>query len=692
MTGLSGQTAAYGSLLVTAVAVAVAVPLPSRADRLLAGVVAAVAQLVGVLLVVGAGFKTLETSTLLAASWGVSATAVVALLVAAVTRSKRLPPLRQVLVPAPPWHDWTRTLWAWLLVPLAVASSLWSLFVAWVLPPYSWDGIWYHLTSVATWVQYDKITTSPIETFSNVYPQNAELTYLWAYLFAGTDSFIDAPQAVFALVGALAVAALARAAGCSRPASVAAGSLFALTPIVMVQGSTNYVDVIAAALSLAAFAFAVRAAVTLRNLEPAPGPQSSDPEGLQDPLDIPPVPPAGSSSLPVVEPGGTDIPVEADPSKRFAPSAGTVTWLAACVGVAGGLAVGTKSVSAVAVGVSVLLVAGHLVVAVRARKVARSRAVVSVVLAGLLAVVFGGFFYARNLSEYHNPLYPFEVKAGSTVLFDGPMADERSVIDTQVPEELAGKSEIVQVWESWNSEPTRYVFDQRLGGLGPQWVWLLVPALVALVVVAYARRRDLLTTLVLPSVVLLAFQPAPWWSRFSLVLVGPAAVAFALLVDMAKRRWLAVVFQVLLVALVVSTVWRAAERRDLSGYVYSPSEIVELARGPARDRSIHVRVAPWDAWAGRVDQGSTIVFQPEDVKSGFFYPLWGGGKISNRLLPLPKGIETADELVEAVCAVDAEFLRTLPDARYDVLASEAPDVFEPVQDDPQAKVFLVGCP
>src|ERR1700704_1399208 len=60
-------------------------------------------------------------------------------------------------------------------------------------------------------------------------------------------------------MGAAATLGFARVAGVRRPAAIAAGALFALSPIVLTQASSNYVDLGVAVLFLVGIYFALRA-------------------------------------------------------------------------------------------------------------------------------------------------------------------------------------------------------------------------------------------------------------------------------------------------------------------------------------------------------------------------------------------------------------------------------------------------
>jgi hypothetical protein len=86
-----------------------------------------------------------------------------------------------VLVPA-----LRRDPWALVLVAVAFAEVLWRLTIAYLMPPYAADALWYHLTTVAGWLQAGRIGPSQLSIWSTVYPYNGELLFTWPALLSAT--------------------------------------------------------------------------------------------------------------------------------------------------------------------------------------------------------------------------------------------------------------------------------------------------------------------------------------------------------------------------------------------------------------------------------------------------------------------------------------------------------------------------
>ncbi len=159
-------------------------------------------------------------------------------------------------------RTWRRRPWAAGLVLLAGLALGWQLVVALVLPPYAYDALTYHLTTVATWVQHGDVAPSPLSLCCAYYPATPELLIAFPVPLQGSDVLVNTVQVPFVLLGAVATAGLARTAGSRRSAAAAAGALFAVTPTVLTQAPTDYVDVLQTALVLAALHSVTRFAVS----------------------------------------------------------------------------------------------------------------------------------------------------------------------------------------------------------------------------------------------------------------------------------------------------------------------------------------------------------------------------------------------------------------------------------------------
>ncbi len=260
-------------------------------------------------------------------------------------------------------------LWLYALALLAAGEFIWRLLVAYVLPPYGFDALWYHLTAVAGWLQAEQIGLNQLALWASVYPLNGELFFTWPSLFLRNDTFVDAVQLGFAVIGGVAVAGIARGLGLSARAAASAGLLFFLTPIVISQSTSDSVDLVFVSTFLVAYHFLLRFLRT--------GPFAW---------------------------GGGE-----HPDLR----------LAALAGIAGGIAMGAKSLGILYCGALALLLFVHLSFSVAKRRVKVSVAALSFVFFLVPLVALGGFWYVHTWSHFGNPFYPVEFGLLGHTFFSG---------------------------------------------------------------------------------------------------------------------------------------------------------------------------------------------------------------------------------------------------------------------------------
>jgi hypothetical protein len=395
--------------------------LTSRADGFVAVAVVASAQLVLGMLVAGLAGHFDRVGC--AAGW---------LLAAAVTAAVGLRRVRTARGPTWPWRTWwsaVRRHPVEAVAGLAAAGALaWRAVVAYALPPTGYDAFWYHLTTVFGYVESHGLGANHLTLNSATLPSITELLFAMPLVMSKSDTWVNLVQVVLAGVGAVSVAGITRSLGGSRPAGILAGSIFALTPIVLAQSTSGYVDLAAAVFLLAATQFAIRHLV---DRSPA-------------------------------------------------------TLVLA--GMAAGLAIGAKATNLLAIVMLVLVLAAAELARRHWRGLIRMLPSLAVLFV-LPALAIGGFRYARNIVSYRNPMAPFAVEAGGHTLFAGPIRPD-SVTAGEL-ERIDAPNAAVAVLRSWvdslmpavhlGPEPATWVDEEtRVGGLGAQWPLLGLPALLVL--------------------------------------------------------------------------------------------------------------------------------------------------------------------------------------------------------------------
>lgn len=465
------------------------------------------------------------------------------------------------------FHEW----WVAVLVVLALADAMWLAVLGFVYPTYGYDAVNYHLVGPATWLQTGTFSFEPFEVWSNVYPQDVETYFTWLILFLRNDVLVNMGQLVFALGGMLAVIGIARLCGLRRPAAVGAGCLFFLTPILIAQVTTNYVDVAFASLVILAFYFVL--------------------------------------------------------SYAREPKLQHLFFF----GLAAGLTLGSKSSAVSFVGVDCVVLVGA---AIYHRKLNVPYLARGVALVLVPLLLLGVFWYVRAWVGYGNPIYPVTVSVLGHTIFAG-QGSVQSIILSGVndPSAVAGKPLWQQMWTSWSNDPVLklqfgYTYDQRLGGFGPQWLLLEVPALLAYGVYTARKQRTVLLAFLVPCVVVFLAQPALWWSRFVLFLVAPGAIALAFFLERSRPAVFRVGVQVVALVFVLASFYASSLRGDYSkGYVVGA---VQAMRG-------NLDEGFWfseDRWVNAVPAGSRIGW----VKATLTYNIFAlyGPSLQNRVYALPE--------------------------------------------------------
>jgi hypothetical protein len=625
MTGLLLLTGVTTMLVIGAGAAVACLRLRDAVDRIVAFGILGAVQLTLVVIVAGGLLHRLDRPVV-AALTAASAAAEVGTLLAIGPRSLARP--RVELGRAARQHPWTA-----LLALVAACVLVWRAALVLLLPPYAYDGLSYHLTAVAEWIQRRDLVADPLSLCCAHYPGNGEITFAWLQLLLGNDTLVDGAQLPFAILGAVAVAGLARHVGVRDSYAIAAGCLFFLTPIVIQQTTANYVDVIVAASSLAAIYFLVRAHEGERPL----------------------------TSL-------------------------------ALAGAAAGLAGGVKPTGIALVAVLVVLLVLHAAVLVRRGLLDPTAVLVRLVAFAAPVVVVGGYWYLRNAVDFGNPVYPFHVGVAGTTIFAGT----RDVNDIlTVPDGLRGEPSWKLVAHSWWSDVLfwrhgAYTYETRLGGLGPLWTWLGLPLGLATLAAAVRRRSLELLTLAAAVVVPILVLPYQWWSRFTIPLAALGAVGIAFTLSRLRSDTGRVVLMGAVTLLACAGIALSLAHVDPAGRgrVLTLSDLAKLSSKPGGDRTIGALFFPEYRWVDGVSGTATIGVQLEAPQIRFVYPLFGTN-LGRHVLRL--NAASAGELEREVRTERIDYLLVGRGSRYDRWARSSPSRYATVvADDAGSVVYRVS--
>jgi hypothetical protein len=205
-------------------------------------------------------------------------------------------------------------------------------------------------------------------------------------------------------------------------------------------------------------------------------------------------------------------------------------WAAALWGASLGLVLGAKGTglpTSAALGLG-----AAAAMAWRARRFRPTAWVPALATGVVVALLVGGYWYARNAYHTGNPVHPIQVRFGARVLIEG--YDAARFTDNNQPAWLAKYPRILRAPVSWLQLDAPVEGYAPIGGLGYLWPVFGLPAVLVAAVAAARRRRGVAVaeiglTLGLAAL-LLAVQPAAWWARFVLWLhvVGLSCFAVAL--------------------------------------------------------------------------------------------------------------------------------------------------------------------
>jgi len=135
----------------------------------------------------------------------------------------------------------------------------WIVFQGYLFPSYTWDALWYHLPAVGQIIQSGAIQENPtpffIYSYINAIPKNIELFFLWNTIFLKSNIIIDLSQLPFTLAGILAIYSIGIKIGLKKEHAIYSSILFFFTPVVILQSTTNYVDIAVAVLFFIAINF-----------------------------------------------------------------------------------------------------------------------------------------------------------------------------------------------------------------------------------------------------------------------------------------------------------------------------------------------------------------------------------------------------------------------------------------------------
>lgn len=479
-----------------------------------------------------------------------------------------------------------------------LVSLCWTVFLGYLFPSYTWDALWYHLPIAGYIMQSGAIHEIPnnsfIEQFINIFPKNIELFFIWNIIFLKNDIVTDLSQLLFTMAGVLAIYSIAVKLNIKERAAIYSSILFFFTPIVILQSTTNYVDVAVSVLFLVAVNF------LMDNMPCRDGFETSPHEG---------------------DAGGTCF------LKR------NITTVMA--GLTSGVLLGSK-------GSGPLFVALLSAVVIIREFFVRSNACESGTLRWkeitaktfqhylfffLIPVLFmGGYWYIKNWIIYGNPVYPMEISVFNNTIFKGLY---QGIIEP-APGIINKLQPVTRPLYVWLDKVEYYLYDSRLGGFGPIWFILFLPSIVFAFVYALMKRRYRFILLLIIGASAFLMYPRNWNPRYVIFIVGFGALSFGLVFDYFQQR--NGILRVIAILLAGYTLLIS------NSPCVTPKQIKKFIQLPAAERVIATH-APFNidlharqdygywTWINRnISQGETLAYTYDPL---FLSPMWNSAFSNN---------------------------------------------------------------
>jgi hypothetical protein len=469
---------------------------------------------------------------------------------------------------------------------LFLISVCWIILLGYLFPSYTWDALWYHLPIAGYIMQDGAIREVPvssfIDQFINIFPKNIELFFLWNIIFLKSDVITDLSQLLFTIASVFSIYGIAVKLKVDKRKAIYAALLFFFTPIIILQSSTNYVDVAVTALFLMAINF-------LMNDNTAP-------------------------SL-----------LNSSSGKGTARRAPTVM-----AGLATGLLLGSKGSGPLFAGIlSAVVIAQEFIRRFKSpgpakpgvMEIAAKSVAFYLIFFFVPVFLMGGYWYMKNWVMYGNPVHPMEISFLNITIFKGLY---QGIIEP-APAIINELHPVTRPLYVWLEKVEYYLYDSRLGGLGPIWFILFLPGIVFSIVYSFMKRnyRFMAVFIILTGAFLM--HPRNWNPRYVIFIVGLGALSFGLALDYFRKGE-----NVLkMIALI------------LAGYTFlisnspcvTPKQIRKFIQLPPMERTlqnqapfnidIHARqdYGYWTWIRNNIHEGETLAYTFEPM---FMSPLWNG--------------------------------------------------------------------
>lgn len=561
----------------------------SFADRLIGSFILGLAQIIATEMLLGILFKQLYAAPLFLLNIIISSSVLIAASAGINIFSTAFDEIRSETLRIFGIINYDRVLL--FIFCLFLGSVCWMLFLGYFFPSYAWDALWYHLPMVGYIMQNGAIqeTYTPwfIDQFINIFPKNTELFFLWNTIFLKSAIIVDLSQLLFTLMGVLTIYSMALKLKIKEKYALYSSLLFFFTPIMILQSTTNYVDVAISVLFLIAVNF----------LLSTPADHAGDEKGEGY-------------------------------SRR---------WPLLLSGIAAGILLGSKGSGPLFI--AVLSLAVLFKIFVKQFGLSSFPDKIGVIRQGignyllyflLPVILFGSYWYIKNWIFYGNPVYPMEISFANVTIFKGLYG---GIIDPS-PEVLNNLPPLKKLLYVWEERVKYYLYDSRSSGFGPLWFILFLPAILFSTLLSIRRKERNFLFIGIILIVTFILYPRNWNTRYVIFIVGLGSLSFGMTLEYFRERENILKVLALLLASYTSLVSNSpcVMPQKIKEFLLQPAEERTIARQAPFNIDMHARqeYGYWIWISKNISAGDTLAYTFEPL---FHSPLWNSG-FSNKIVSI----------------------------------------------------------
>jgi len=437
------------------------------------------------------------------------------------------------------WKTISSSAALWVLIPLAAFGFGWYMYLGQLLPPMCYDAWGYHLSWAA--LAHQERHLGPFDLpfpYINNFPKNTDMLFLWSIIGAGTERWANIVQGFFSLAAVLSCYILGKRIGATRRDALACSLLVLSVPVILHMQWKEMVDLAIMGATLASLAFIARNRITYMSVVLA--------------------------------------------------------------GVMTGFILGTKgSTIYFVVPIAILLIYRMFPLGMNGFKfVKKSRFKFStgVLLTWIvLTFIFGSYFYLRNWVETGNPTGFYNVDIAGYRFFEGTDNVEdhfsEGLLNPKIYDALEEGPEWPIVLDGFFDPQTFFTQGNRIGGWGPVWTLLILPAIpIALLWALIRRRWKVLAIVICCLLPFFLFKYNHTWTRYHLIVIGGGIISFAYILSLLRQTQLRSLLLGIACAMMLLGLFISGSQT-----IVSPEEINEARRAPYEESDRYIFFDSWNS-------------------------------------------------------------------------------------------------